>query len=289
MGYLIVHNPESGSAARDLIERARERLHDTDVLALGPGTDLAAAVAGAVDRDHAVVAAGGDGTVNAVAQHLVGRGTMGILPAGTLNHFARDLGLKDEDAALEVLEKGAVREVDLGRAGDRYFINHVGMGLYPEMVRERQEIDEGPWRWPATMKASLRSLRRARPLVGEIDADGDARSMAAWILFVGNNRYEATPAGMRGRLRLDEGVLHVWLVLAGRRALSRIRVARKLLTHREWRAGQTVHRDALRIEVRLRDRPRLISRDGELEGPSTTLEAEIVPRALRVLAPPDGR
>lgn len=290
MSYVIVYNPQAGDAADGLVERARARLADADLLPLRPDTDLTAAVAEAVGGGRTVVAAGGDGTVNVVVQHLAGRGTLGVLPAGTFNHFARDLGLRDEEAALAALEGGREAEVDLGRADGRYFVNGVGMGLYPDSVREREE-GEGEGRlgpWPAILAASFRALRGARPLVGTIEADGHARALAAWILFVGNNRYEAGPAGMRGRHRLDEGVLDLSLVLAGRRALSRVRVARKLLVHEEWGTGRMVHRVADRVAVRLRAGARLLARDGELEGPTEALEAEIVPGALRVLVPEEG-
>lgn len=289
MGFVIVHNPEAGGAVQGVVERAARRLPDADLVPLWPEADLAGAVPEAAREGHIVIAAGGDGTVNAVVQHLAGRGTLGILPAGTFNHFARDLGLRDEEAALAALEGGRAVQVDLGCASGRYFVNGVGMGVYPDTVREREEAAGegrlGPW--PAIVAASLRALRGARPLVGTVEADGDARGVAAWILFVGNNRYEAGPAGMRGRPRLDEGVLDLWLVLAGSRALGRLRVARKLLTHREWRAGRVVNRSAARVAVRLRSAPRLVARDGEVEGPVAGMEAEIAPRALRVLIPPE--
>jgi diacylglycerol kinase family enzyme len=287
VAYVIVFNPEAGGPADGLVERAASRLADVDLLPLHPGTDLGPLIGEAAAEDRTVVAAGGDGTINTVVQHLAGRGTLGVLPGGTFNHFARDLGLRDEEAALAALEGGTAAEVDLGRADGRFFVNGLGMGLYPDSVREREE-SEGEERlgpWPAILAASYRALRGADPLVGRIEADGDARALAAWILFVGNNRYEAGPAGMRGRERLDEGVLDLSLVLAGPRSLSRIRVARKLLMHKEWRTGRVVHRVAERVAVRLEAGARLVARDGELEGPTEALEAEIVPKALRVLVP----
>src|SRR6266496_3487397 len=78
-----------------------------------------------------LVAAGGDGTVNAVVQHLVARGTLAVLPGGTLNHFARDLGVRNPERALEALERGEPRPVDLGRVDGKVFVNGVGLGLYP--------------------------------------------------------------------------------------------------------------------------------------------------------------
>src|SRR4051812_44354533 len=87
-----------------------------------------------------VVAAGGDGTVNAVAAALIGRRTaMGVLPLGTLNHFAKDLGLPlDLPAAAAVIARGRVSQVDVGAVNGRCFINNSSIGLYPTLVEDRE-------------------------------------------------------------------------------------------------------------------------------------------------------
>jgi diacylglycerol kinase family enzyme len=284
-GYLLVRNPRSGSDEEALAAEARRRLPDLETFVLDPWADLAGAIDRALLEDRVVVAAGGDGTVNAVAQHLVARGTMGVLPAGTLNHFARDLGVRDPAPALEALARGEPRPVDLGRVDGKVFVNGAALGLYPEIVREREPSGRLIRRLAGGAAASIRVLRRAEPLIGSISADGDARRLDAWILFVGNNRFGTVPGRIGTRERLDEGVLDLRLVtVAGRRRLPG-KLAWAVLRDRTWRGRRLVRADARRVEIELTGRPRLLSLDGEVAEAADHLIIEIVPRALLVLHP----
>jgi diacylglycerol kinase family enzyme len=251
-----------------------------------PDEDLAGAIGQAVSEERVVVAAGGYGTVNAVAQHVVGRGTMGVLPAGTLNHFARDLGLEEMDAAIDALKAGAVRAIDVGRIGDRYFVNNAGIGMYPELVYERERSEDRAGKWLAAPGAAIRVLRQTEPVVGTIEADGDARALFAWMVFLGNNRFGSTPARLAQRARMDEGVLDVGLFLAGPRGARRSSVAWGVLRSRPWQtSSRVVRRTARQVRVRLEGEPRHVSRDGETDDPVREIAAESVPGALRVVAP----
>jgi diacylglycerol kinase family enzyme len=255
---------------------------------LEPGADLEGAVAGAVEDGRVVVAGGGDGTVNAVTQHLVGRGTLGVLPGGTRNHFARDLGMATEDDALDVLAAGHTRRIDVGRAGDRVFVNNAGMGLYPEIVREREHVGDGASRPLAALAAAIRVLRRSRPLAGTVSADSDARALMAWILFVGNNRFGTIPGTIGRRERLDEGVLDLALLTAGPRGARRASLAWRVVRSRPWETSRrVVRRGARRVEVRLEGQPRLVSWDGEAGDPTTELVFDVVPKAVTVVTPPE--
>jgi diacylglycerol kinase family enzyme len=287
MGFLIVTNPGAGSGdPDDVISRATERLPDVEIVELRPGVDLGEAVGQAVDRGRVVVAAGGDGTVNAVVQHLVGRGTLGVLPAGTLNHFARDLGVRDDDAALEALEAGETRSIDVGVAGSVYFVNNAGLGLYPEGVRERERSEHRFGKLVASLGASVRLLRTARPLMGTIEADGDRRVLFAWVVFAGNNRFGATPGSFVSRTRMDEGLLDVRVVTANLRSLSRAKAAWRLARGAPLRSRRLVRTQARRLVVRLEGQARPVSWDGEHGDPTNELEIRLIPQGLRVLAPP---
>jgi diacylglycerol kinase family enzyme len=255
-----------------------------------PHDDLPGAIGQAVSEGRIVVAAGGDGTVNAVAQHVVGRGTMGVLPAGTLNHFARDLGVEEVDTAIDALKAGAVQAIDVGRIGDRYFVNNAGIGMYPELVYERERSEDRVGKWLASAGAALRVLRQTEPVVGTIEADGDARALFAWMVFFGNNRFGSTPARLAERARMDEGVLDVGLFLAGPRGARRSSVAWRVLRSRPWQvSSRVVRRTARQVRVRLEGEPRHVSRDGETGDPVREIEAEIVPGALRVVGPAEAR
>jgi diacylglycerol kinase family enzyme len=286
VGFLIVSNPGAGSPTDDeVIVRARERLPDAETLELGPGVDLADAVTRAVSDGRVVVAAGGDGTVNAVVQHLVGRGTLGVLPAGTLNHFARDLGLRDPNTAVEALQGGQARSIDVGRANGTFFVNNAGLGLYPEGVQERERSEDQWGKLAASLGAATRLLRTASPLTGTIEADGDRRALFAWVVFVGNNRFGTVPGRLGARTRLDEGVLDVGVVTAGRRAVSRAKTAWRLAKGKPWQTRRLVRTEARRVVVRLHGPARPVSLDGEQLDPTDSLEVRLVPGGLRVLVP----
>jgi diacylglycerol kinase family enzyme len=285
-GYLLVRNPRARRADEALVAEVRRRLADVQPFDLEPRADVAGAIDRALLEDRVVVAMGGDGTINAVVQHLVARGTLGVLPGGTLNHFARDLGVRNPAKALETLERGEPRAIDMGRVDGRFFVNNASVGLYPEVVEERdryQFVVLG--KWGAAARASLRVIRRAEPLFGTISADGDPRSLTAWIVFVGNNRFGAPPGRIGKRKRLDEGILDVRILTAAEQGRRRTKLALAVLRDRTWRARQLVAREARSLEIQLTGRPRLVSVDGEVGEATDHLVVEIVPRALRVLHP----
>jgi diacylglycerol kinase family enzyme len=282
--FLMVANPKSGGSGE--LEHLVGGLGDVETLWLEPGVDLGRAIEVAAGEGKGVVAAGGDGTVNAVAQHVAGTGTiLGILPAGTLNHFARDLGVRDMEVALKVLREGRVTEVDAGRADDRYFVNNAGLGLYPELVYERERHEHRVGRWRAATRAARQILGNADPVVGTITADGDRKALLAWAVFVGNNRFGTQTGRIGTRERVDQGTLDLRLLTVGQRRASRTKFAWRVLRSRQWRGRRLVRRDARSIQIRIVGEPRLVSWDGESGGPLSEVDFEIVPRALRVIVP----
>jgi diacylglycerol kinase family enzyme len=283
-----VVNPGSGSGDESGVERTlSDSVIDIRSVELS-APDLSDEIDRAVGEGRAVIAAGGDGTVNAVAQHVIGRGIMAVLPLGTLNHFARDLGLQDLDHAFEVLRTGQIRRVDVGRVGDRFFLNNAGIGLYPEMVYRREQASDRTAKWLAAAGASIRVMRDSAPVTGTIEADGDRRALLAWMVFVGNNRFGTTPGRIGQRDRLDEGVLDVGLFLAGPRGSRRSSVAWRVFRTRPWQTSRrVVRRTARRVSVRLTGEPRQFSFDGETGERVREMEVEIVPGELAVVAPAD--
>jgi diacylglycerol kinase family enzyme len=254
---------------------------------LEPGVELGAAVREASEEGRAVIAAGGDGTVNSVAQHLAGTdAVLGVLPTGTLNHFARDLGLMDVDSALGAITNGSVERIDAGRVGNHFFVNNAGLGLYPELVYERERHEHRLGKWRASVAAARRILGNAEPVVGTIAADGDRRALLAWAVFVGNNRFGTQTGRIGTRERIDEGILDLRLLTVGKRRASKTKFAWRVLRSRQWRGRRLVRRAARTVEITIVGEPRLVSWDGE-SGPTTAeIRFEIAPGALRVLVPP---
>ena len=281
MPYLLVVNPESGSDARGLAARAANELDDAGTVELAGDADLGDAVRTATSEGRVVVACGGDGTVNAVAQHLAGTdGVLGILPGGTMNHFARDLGVGDPDDALRALARGRPVRVDVGRADGRAFVNNLSIGLYADLVRERERHEDRLGRWRAVALAAVRVAREFEPFRAVLTADGDAREATAAVVFVANNRVSR----LGRRERLDAGVLDVRVLrvrpgIRGRASLT-WGVARGVVPGRG--VARTEAREA-RVRLPRGDQP--VAVDGEHLQGTAALDARIEQGALRVLVP----
>ncbi|MEO8293445.1 MAG: diacylglycerol kinase family protein [Actinomycetota bacterium] len=283
MPYLLLANPAAGSGAGDLPTRAERGLNDVRTIELGPDVDLAMEIERASGEGRTVIACGGDGTVNAAAQHLAGtQGVLGVLPGGTLNHFARDLGVRDPDVALATLAEGRLAAVDVGRADDVVFVNNIGFGAYPEIVREREDREGSVGKWVAFVASVFRVMVDLDPVEGTIDAGGARQHLGATALFVGNNRFSTSPSSIGQRERLDEGVLDVRIVRSRSGALGRASAGWRTVARRPRRIVSLVGE---RVDVRLRE-PRLAAIDGEQGSERARMSLRSDPGALRVLVPP---
>jgi diacylglycerol kinase family enzyme len=200
--------------------------------------------------------AGGDGSLASVAALALERDLpLVVVPLGTRNHFARDLGLDPDDpvAALAAFD-GPEQRVDVGRVNGRLFLNNVSLGAYAAAVHEEGEGALGP-----VARALLRFRRSPLKLV----VDGEQRSVL--ILLVGNNEYD----GRGARDRLDAGTLSAYLL----ERHQRIRL------QRESRAGTS-------FKVRARSPRVRAAIDGEPVELDSPLQFELEPRALRVRIAP---
>ncbi len=164
---------------------------------------------------RAIVAGGGDGSVNAVAAAIVGTDVaLGVLPLGTYNHFAKDLGIPlDLGSAVEVIVAGNTRNVDVGEVNQRIFLNNSSIGFYPYLaeLRDKQRRILGTRKRVAFRRALVRTYRRFPSLRVGVDAP-DGRIIATTrAVFVGNNRYTIAGRSLGSRERLDEGVLCVFI------------------------------------------------------------------------------
>jgi diacylglycerol kinase family enzyme len=264
-GFLVVNARAGGGSpdADELCEEAQRRGIEAHVLE--PGEDAAT-----VARDAAASVlgvAGGDGSLAAVAEVAIERGLPFVcVPYGTRNHFARDIGLDRDDpvAALDGFA-GTERRVDVGRVGDRLFLNNVSLGLYANLVHRRERH-----RRRSELLARVRALSilaTHRPPLG-ITIDG-AR-VAARVVVVANNEYRLDLFSIGERDRLDTGELHLYVP----RGLFR----------RGWieRTGRRFALDARTTRLRA-------AVDGEPEQLETPVEFRVDPLALRVLVPADDR
>lgn len=253
------------------------------------GASLSAIARDAAQSDERViVAAGGDGTISGVAAALAGTDkVLGVLPVGTLNHFAKDLGLPlDLESAVRTIVEGETAAVDAGEVNGRIFINNSSLGIYPRIVarREAQQERLARGKWVAFFWATFQALRRFPFLNLRIAFEGREISRRTAFLFVGNNEYQIAGFNLGSRACVNGGNLGLYMSHGtGRFGLFR------LAFHALFgRVDQAKDFDAFCVkEARIETRKRrlLVALDGEIERMETPLNYRIRPAALRVLVP----
>ena len=294
MRALVVLNARSGTGCDDGRLEQLRRLFDEAgleaslVLAHG-GEEMFAAVDRArADGIRLVVAGGGDGTQSAIASRLVGTDLVqGVLPLGTLNHFAKDLGIPLKEAdAVRTLAQGRVIEVDVGEVNGHVFINNSSLGLYPQIVRERelQRLHLGKSKWRALASATLHATEGRPGMAVKVDAEGEQQVRRTPFVFVGNNRYTMEGLAIGARPSLQGGELALY-VGQRRGRLALVWLALRALAHRlrQDEDFEMITGPAFVIsttEARLR-----VATDGEVAMMDTPLHYRIRPRALRVCVP----
>jgi diacylglycerol kinase family enzyme len=245
-----------------------------------------------LDSGASVVAAGGgDGTVSTVAGALLGSDVpLGVLPLGTLNHFAKDLGMPaDLDKAVDVIVNGRRTRVDVGEVNGRVFINNSSIGIYPDIVVEREAMRAaGHRKWPAFLIATGRVLRRYKGVVVRVSSDGQSETFRTPFLFIGNNEYQVDGIKIGSRGRLDGGMLHAYVAprvhtgelprLAATAILGRATANPSLqaFATKDLRVSSP-GRHVLRVAV-----------DGEVARMTLPLEYRVRTGALPVMAPPEA-
>jgi diacylglycerol kinase family enzyme len=231
MRAILLLNPAAGRVKEDASlldsaawERQCEAAGIEAVVWSTPAMEIAEAARRAAGSDaDCVIVAGGDGTVRSVAEVLAG-GTkpLAVLPTGTLNHFARDLGMPlDLDEAIRAVAAGRVERIDVGEVNGRVFVNNSSVGLYSQMVLQRDALRPASRRqkFVAMLRASWRVLRRFPRFSADIQLDGGKTvARAVPLVLVSNNPYETGWPRLGRRSKLDRGRLGVYVVRCTTRA-----------------------------------------------------------------------
>jgi diacylglycerol kinase family enzyme len=260
---------------------------EVQVVVTKRGDDISSLAARALsEHRHPVVAGGGDGTVNAVAGKLAGTDTpLGVLPMGTLNHFAKDVAIPlNLEGAVRNLFTGQLTKVDVGEVNGRVFVNNSGVGFYPHFVRQREEQEKhGHVKRVAFLLALRAVVRRYFRLRMKVHMDqADAFEHVTPFLFVGNNRYQTAGLHIGTRSKLNSGQLWVCTApSAGRRnVISAMRTLVGRGTDQELNAFEAeelwVEPGTKRVNV---------SVDGEVSIMDAPLHYRIRPHALGVVVP----
>jgi diacylglycerol kinase family enzyme len=290
----VLLNASAGTrAVQDLVDDIRTYFSACHVRANVTLTRDAAQLDAAAQRalatkPDAVVAGGGDGTVSAVAGIVAASGTpLGVLPLGTFNHFAKDVGIPlDLASAVETVCCGPVTNVDVGRVNGRIFLNNSSLGLYPQVVKMRDEmrLRLGRGKWPAFAWAALLVLRRYPFLRVEINLDGNVLQRRTPVVFIGNNSYELNGLNLGARKCLDAGHLSIHIInrtdRLGLIALAARALVGRLRDTRDFETLCTTH-----MEVNTRRSHVTVATDGEVSRFTAPLVYEVDKGALSLVVP----
>src|SRR6185369_2126975 len=264
---------------------------DVDISIAKSGAEVNEFARDAARGPHKViVAAGGDGTVSSIAAAVIDTDkTLGVLPLGTLNHFALDLGIPfDLEAAAHIIVAGFTTEVDVAEVNNRIFLNNSSLGLYPIIVRERQKRERlGFGKWPAFFWATIQAFRRYPLLDVRLRVNGELLDRRTPFVFVGNNEYAMDLLNIGLRERLDRGVLSIYIThrtsrlrligLALRAVFGRLRNDRDFLALR-----------ASEVKIQSAHKRLRVAFDGEITVMEPPLEYRVRPRTLRVIVPAES-
>lgn len=292
MKVVVLMNAAAGASASpspDEVKAALEAAGVTADVRPTPGDRLPDAARVAIEAGaEVVVAAGGDGTVSAVASALVGTQTpLGVLPLGTLNHFSKDLGIPTNlQEAARAIAAATVRSVDIAEVNGNYFLNNSSIGLYPQIVsrRDQQRARLGRGKWLAMVFAFLSVFRRYPVVKVVIDTGEQALPRTTPFVFFGNNRYELSGLSLGARQALDRGELSVYLAnRTGRLGLLRLAVRALLGRLNEAEDFDSMCLTECRVETRKKTLK--VSLDGEVRRLLPPLVYRVVPGGLRVIGP----
>ncbi len=239
-------------------------------------------------RPEAIVVGGGDGTVRSAAERLIDREiSLGVLPLGTLNHFAKDLRLPLEwKETVATLCGGVSKCLDVGEVNGRIFVNNCSIGSYAEAVRRRDALRHSrpQAKWSAMLRAALTTFARLRRLRLEIDTGDGPRTKRTPLLVVANNCYSGRLLGTNKRERLDEGRLWVY-TLRVHRLLPVLRLVLQALVRRLDETDALDAEPAERLSIRSLRGELPVALDGEIVHLTPPLQFSIRARALRTLVP----
>ena len=297
---LFIINAASGQhdaeATRQLIETALHTNARTGELLFARPEDLAQvarqAASTALARRSAVVAVGGDGTINAVAQAAHAQGcAMGVLPQGTFNYFARTHGIPSDAAqALQTVLSCEPIPVQVGLINERVFLVNASLGLYPELLQDREAYKArfGRSRVVAFAAALMTLLGRHRQLQLRIERGTEVRNVTTPTLFVGNNRLQLEQVGLAHASALDQGCLAaVMLRPIGALAMLWLLLRGSFGTLGEADTVESFEFHRLRVTPRLAwvGRSVKVAFDGEVSSMRAPIEFRVSPNALYLIKP----
>jgi diacylglycerol kinase family enzyme/membrane-associated phospholipid phosphatase len=261
-GLVVAVNPRSGPDDYDPAAEIRRILPRAEVLETSEDSwvDELLGEAAASGRAKALGVAGGDGSVASAAAVAIEHGLpLAVIAAGTLNHFARDVGLETPQDTADAVVSGQAVKVDVADVNGTPFLNTSSIGAYPEMVRRRDQLSGRLGKWLALTVAAAQTLRRQSPV--ELVVNG--KRLSVWIIFIGNCLY--TPRGLSPawRPRLEDGLLDVQYLRADLR-FGRTRAVLATLFGVSEHTRSYGHFTATEVQVESLSGLRQVAYDGEM-------------------------
>jgi diacylglycerol kinase family enzyme len=257
-----------------------------------PPNELAGRVRAAVESGaQRILVAGGDGSIATAAGVLSGRSCeLAILPGGTLNHLAQDLGLPtDPDEAVRIASGPTTRYIDVAEVNGRLFLNTSSVGAYVTYVRTRERLEKHLGYWLASIIAGIRILARLRTFRVTVEVDGVEQEYVTPLVFIGVGERELKLPTLGARVENGRRGLHVMVVKsrsAGRMlALAFAAAAKGVHAVSRTPGMQSFIVDHLRIEPRAKVVAWNIGVDGEIVRVAPPLEYRLVREALKVVVP----
>jgi diacylglycerol kinase family enzyme len=285
---ILFLNPRAGtfSLADESSLRTLAGERGLRIVEIVPGIDVRSIVHEALEAGlRSFVVAGGDGSVHHVAQALVGtEGILGVIPAGSVNHLARDLELPVGDwrAAFEIAVSGTIRQIDVGRANGVYFLNSVIAGMYTTISEYRERFRSTDSRWRAYLKAVRLALHHFPHVTLVVELDGRVETFRTQLFVVAVNGYDLSQSGVVSpKTSLTNGRLSIYSLSF----MSRLQFVRATAKYLRGRIGEvpgfrSVRTTQLRVDTGRRHVR--VALDGELIEAPTPLQIAIVPSSLLV-------
>jgi undecaprenyl-diphosphatase len=261
-GVVLVVNPASGSGnGARVIDEVREKLPKAEIVELGKDDDPETVLRAAAERAEVLGVGGGDGTVASAASVAVSAGLpLAVFPAGTFNHFAKDIGCDTVERTVSAIRSGSVSCVDLVCLNeDQMVINTASIGAYPHFVRTREKLEHKIGKPLASLYAMLHTLRRETP----VRIRYDNKTLETSLFFLGNSVYLPSGFAPSRRTRMDDGLIDIRILETGRR-LSRLRILTALALGRLVRSPLYHEMQVPEFSFEAVDGPIPLAHDGEV-------------------------
>ncbi|UXA14037.1 phosphatase PAP2 family protein [Mycobacterium sp. SMC-8] len=282
-GVTLVINPASGSGTgARVLDEVREALPQAEIVELEEDDDVVEVLKSAAQRAEVLGVGGGDGTVATAAAVAAGAGLpLAVFPAGTFNHFAKDIGCDTAAKTIQTIQQGSVSCVDLVCLNEKQMVvNTASIGAYPQFVATREKLEHKIGKPLAGIYAMFHTLRRGQP----VRIAYDNKTLQTSLFFLGNSTYLPSGFAPSRRTRMDDGLLDVRILETGKR-LSRLRILTAVILGRLERSPLYHEMRVPKFSFRSVDGPTVLALDGEVGTEVTEATFSAQYRALPVFRP----